>query len=62
MRVCRYIGHREIESAARSIDQAKRKRRLCLCRDLVWPCTEAAMRDLIGLPDEALAVSGIEAR
>jgi cytochrome P450 len=32
------------------IDQAKGRRNLCLCRDLVWPCTEDATRDMLGIP------------
>ena len=38
------------------IDLARRRQHLCLCRDLIWPCTEDATRDMLGIPDEAWQV------
>jgi len=37
----------------RHLDRARRKRSLCLCRDLVWPCTEDATREMLGIPAES---------
>ncbi len=34
----------------RHLAQAARTRTLCLCRDLVWPCTEDATYDMLGIP------------
>lgn len=32
------------------LDGARRQPELCLCRDLAWPCTEEATREMLGLP------------
>jgi len=40
----------------RHIDQAKLRGSICLCRDLIWPCTEDATRAMLGLPDEGWGV------
>jgi cytochrome P450 len=38
------------------IDRARRTPSLCLCRDVVWPCTEAATREMLGIPANQWAV------
>jgi cytochrome P450 len=39
----------------RHIDRARRRRSVCLCRDVVWPCTEHATREMLGIPENQWA-------